>query len=151
MASIFSLNERLFERRTASIVSHAMCMIHFLPVYIFLHKINNGVYNFMKLHLNIIFQSLKLKANMNQFLKVTKLGLCTAVDESFIFTKIIKQVRKGFRPPSAMKGIGYFQNLEMFLKFFGYFWSFLGTFKEDFLGGILWEKFFGRIFSGGIT
>ena len=25
-----------------------------------------------------------------------------------------KQARKGFRPPSAMKGIGYFQNLRFF-------------------------------------
>ena len=27
-----------------------------------------------------------------------------------------KLARKGFRPPSAMKGIGYFQNLRIFLK-----------------------------------
>ena len=39
------------------------------------------------------------------------------------------------RPPSAMKGIGYFQNLrnfwEIFWKFFGFFWEFIG----NFLGG----------------
>ena len=28
-----------------------------------------------------------------------------------IFSPLFKQARKGFRPPSAMKGIGYFPNL----------------------------------------
>ena len=46
---------------------------------------------------------------------------------------LVKQARKGFRPPSAMKGIGYFQNLknllrnslEIVLDFFG---NYLGIF-----------------------
>ena len=81
-----------------------------------------------------------------------------------------KKIRlKGFRPPSAMQGIGYFQNQELFQKLFGnfldlsgiflgnfldfswilyYFWrDFLrGIFWEDFLGGFFFEDFFGRIF-----
>ena len=62
----------------------------------------------------------------------------------------IKQAPKGFRPPSAMKGIGYFQNLRNFLriyfwKFFGFFGNVLGgffggIFLEDFFEGILLEK-----------
>ena len=40
-----------------------------------------------------------------------------------------KQARKGFRPPSAMKGIGYFQNLRKKIeKFFGNFSDFFGNF-----------------------
>ena len=58
-----------------------------------------------------------------------------------------KQARKGFRPPSAMKGIGYFQNLRIFLESF---WIFLGIFLEFFgrifFGGILLRNFFGGIF-----
>ena len=59
-----------------------------------------------------------------------------------------KQARKGFRPPSAMKGIGYFQKL--IEEFFG---NFLGElFGRIFLGGYLgrifwedfWKEFFGR-------
>ena len=54
-----------------------------------------------------------------------------------------KQARKGFRPPSAMKGIGYFQNLGNFLIFFlEFFWNFLGIFLVD---------IFGRNSLGGIT
>ena len=37
-----------------------------------------------------------------------------------------KQARNGFRPPSAMKGMGYFQNLR----------NFLGIFLEESFGGI---------------
>ena len=50
-----------------------------------------------------------------------------------------QQARKGFRPPSAMKGIGYFQNLRIFLDISG-----------NFLGGYFWMNFFGRNFLGGI-
>ena len=65
-----------------------------------------------------------------------------------------KQARKGFRPPSAMKGIGYFQNLgnllrnflEIFWIFWGIIWKF---FRRIFFGGIHLEEFFGRIFLGG--
>ena len=84
-----------------------------------------------------------------------------------------KQARKGFRPPSAMHGIGYFQNLRNFLEFRtfgGIFWGFswrifleelfwrifledfigryfLGEiFWEIFLGGLFWEDFLGEIF-----
>jgi hypothetical protein len=63
---------------------------------------------------------------------------------------------KGFRPPSAMKGIGYFQNLRNLLRIFlEIFWISLGIvfgnflggfFGRNFFGGIFWEKFFGRIF-----
>ena len=62
-----------------------------------------------------------------------------------------KQARKGFRPPSAMKGMEYFQNLRNFLEIF---WIFLGIlwefFRRNFFGGIFREifvrNFFGRIF-----
>ena len=71
-----------------------------------------------------------------------------------------KQARKGFRPPSAMKGIGYFQNLRNLLRnfleiFWILFWEFFGRiFWEDFLEEFIWkivlEKFvLGRIFWGG--
>ena len=56
------------------------------------------------------------------------------------FEGLNKQARKGFRPPSAMKGMGYFQNLRNLLKDF--FW-------RNFLGEIFWRIFFGRIFLGG--
>jgi hypothetical protein len=40
-----------------------------------------------------------------------------------------------------MKGIGYFQNLRIFLEFFGR--KFLGEiFLEDFFGRIFWGEFF---------
>ena len=82
-----------------------------------------------------------------------------------------KQARKGFRPLSAMQGIGYFQNLGNFLRncleifwilggnFLGIFLEFFGghswrTFLEDFLGGLFWrtflEEFFWKNFFGGI-
>ena len=77
-----------------------------------------------------------------------------------IFEK--KQARKGFPPPSAMKGGDTFKILEIFWKFFGYFWNFLGIFWEffrrifweefferNFFGGFFWEDLFGRIFLGG--
>ena len=38
-----------------------------------------------------------------------------------ISEKYFRQAQKGFRPPSAMKGIGYFQNLRNFLDFGGNF------------------------------
>ena len=54
----------------------------------------------------------------------------------------VKQARKGFRPPSAMKEIKYFRKLGNFLDFFG-----------NFLGGFFWrnflEEFFVRNFLGG--
>ena len=60
---------------------------------------------------------------------------------------VIEQARKGFRPPSAMKGIGYFQN---FLEIFWIFWGIiLEFFRRIFFGGIFLEEFFGRIFLGG--
>ena len=83
---------------------------------------------------------------------------------------LYKQARKGFRPPSAMQGIGCFQNLRIFLRncleifwiflgiyLGGFFWRnfFGGNFLEEFfgrffwknfLGDIFWEDFFGRIF-----
>ena len=97
------------------------------------------------------------------------------------FPNLKEQARKGFRTPSAMQGIGQFQNFRNFLRNFlrifsdfggifafrrifgrnsfgGTFWEkcfgriFLGGFFwEDFLGGFFWEDFFGRIFLGGIT
>ena len=62
----------------------------------------------------------------------------------FIFVIVFsrKQARKGFGPPSAIKGIGYFQNLRNFLDFFWIFGSIFG----DFFGGIVWEIFFRIIF-----
>ena len=61
-----------------------------------------------------------------------------------------KQAQKGFWPPSAMKGIGYFQILRNFLRFFlEIFWMVLGIFWEDFFGGIYFAEFFGRNFLGG--
>ena len=48
-----------------------------------------------------------------------------------------KQARKGFRPPSAMYGIGYFQNLRNFLRnCLEIVWTFFGQ--------IFWEDLFGR-------
>ena len=77
----------------------------------------------------------------------------TTVVEEIALTRevsfIHKQALKGFRPLSAMKGIGCFQNLRNFFR------NCLEIFQEDFLeeffwrnffGGIFWEKFFGRIF-----
>jgi hypothetical protein len=69
-----------------------------------------------------------------------------------------KQARKSFRPPSAMKGIGYLDFFGNFLGgFFGgiyleeLFWRnilggfFLGGFfLADFLGGIFWEELLSR-------
>ena len=66
-----------------------------------------------------------------------------------------KQARKGFRPPSAMEGIGYFLILRNLLRnclqiFWDFFGNFLGEFFwRNFLGQIFWEDFFGRIFLGG--
>ena len=51
----------------------------------------------------------------------------------------LKQARKDFRPSSAMKGIGYFQNLTKFLR------NCLEIFWQDFFGGISLEDFFGGI------
>ena len=58
---------------------------------------------------------------------------------------------KGFRPPSAMKRIGYFKNLTKILRFFFGFWgkffrrNYYGEiFGEDFIGRIFWEGFFRR-------
>ena len=84
-----------------------------------------------------------------------------------LFNFIIQQARKGFRPLSAMQGIGYFQNLRKFLRnCVEIFWIFFGMFLEDFLeeffgrsflgdifwknffGGFFWEDFFGKIFFG---
>ena len=60
-----------------------------------------------------------------------------------------KQARKGFRPPGAMKGIGYFQNLRNGLRnFLGNFLG--GSFCKNFFDVIFLEKFFGRIFFGRI-
>ena len=63
-----------------------------------------------------------------------------------------KQARKGFRPPSAMKGIGYFQNLRknfltIFLEIF-VFWKFFSRifFEEFFFGRIFWKKLLREIF-----
>ena len=58
-----------------------------------------------------------------------------------------KQAQKGFRPLSAMSGIGYFQNQELFEELF---WNFL-DFSWIFFGGLgfFWEDLFGRISLGG--
>ena len=72
-----------------------------------------------------------------------------------------KQAHKGFRPPSAMWGIGYFQDQELLrncLEIVWIFWGFFWDFFEIFLGGFFWRifledffrGFFGRIFWGGI-
>ena len=54
-----------------------------------------------------------------------------------------KQARKGFRPPSAMKGIGYFQNLRNLLRnFLEIFWILFW----EFFGRIFWKNLFGRLF-----
>ena len=77
--------------------------------------------------------------------------------EFYFFTNniLLKQARKGFRPPSAMKGIGYFQNLRnllrIFLEFFWIFWEifwefFRRIFLKEFIWRNFWEKYFGRIF-----
>ena len=56
-----------------------------------------------------------------------------------------EQARKGFRPLSAMQGIGYFQNLwNYFEKLSG------GIFLEEFFGELFWEDFFWRNFYGEI-
>ena len=73
--------------------------------------------------------------------------------------KIVKkQARKDFWPPSAMMGIGYFQNLflrkclDIFWNFYGFFLEFFwrnvlgGTFVGEMFGRNFWEEFFGRIF-----
>ena len=62
-----------------------------------------------------------------------------------------EQARKGFRPPCAMMGIGYFQNLRNLLRnYLDFFWIFLGIFFWNLFGEIFWEDFFedlfGRIF-----
>ena len=67
--------------------------------------------------------------------------------------------KKGFRPPSAMMGFGYFQNLRNLLRnclqiFWEFFESFWGIFWEEFfgrnfLGEIFLEDFLGRIFCEG--
>ena len=49
----------------------------------------------------------------------------------------LKQARKGFRPPSAMWGIGYFQNL-------GEFWGIFEGFWGDFLG-LLWQFYWNSL------
>ena len=62
-----------------------------------------------------------------------------------------KQARKGFRPLSAMKGIGW-RNIvgEIFWEEF-FRRNFLGRIIwEKFLGGFFWKEFFGRNFLGGI-
>ena len=74
-----------------------------------------------------------------------------AINSSLAIIKYTKQAQKGFRPPNAMKGIGYFQNLRNFLEIFWIFGgaflgAFFGIFQEDLL-----EEFFGRISVGGIT
>ena len=65
----------------------------------------------------------------------------------------LKQARKGFRPPSAMKGIGCFQNLRNFLrnrlKVLDLFWNFFGIYFE-FIFGLFWEHFLGGNFLGGM-
>ena len=75
------------------------------------------------------------------------------------FKNIKKQARKGFRPPSAMKRIGYFQNLRNVLRIFlEFFWKFLGKFFGGFVGGFFgrnfgrnfWRNFLGGFFFGGI-
>ena len=65
--------------------------------------------------------------------------------------QIQKQARKGFWPPSAMKGMGYFQNLRIYLDISGNFLEFFRRifFWRNFFGGISLEEFFGRIFLGG--
>ena len=85
-----------------------------------------------------------------------KFGMTPVLIVNFLHTSVNKrgvkkkQARKGFRPPSAMKEIGYFQNLGIFLEYFWIFWgNFLCRFfREKFLGGffgrISLEEFFGR-------
>ena len=66
-----------------------------------------------------------------------------------------EQARKGFRPPSAMMGIGYFQNLRNLLRNFldfilGIFWEFFRRiFWRNLLGGIFWRNFLGGFYLGG--
>ena len=108
---------------------------------------------------------LYVKNSTNKKLKVKKLvGILKVLE--LLVQLLIKHARKGFRSPSAMKGVGYFQNLRIFWKFWGIFWknfmriflekfiwrNFLGeSFWEDFLGGFFWEDFFGRIILGGFS
>jgi hypothetical protein len=64
-----------------------------------------------------------------------------------VYTK--KQAQKGFRPLSAMSGIGYFQNLRIvFEKLFGIFLDILENFFGNFLGGFL-VGFLGKTFWEG--
>ena len=44
-------------------------------------------------------------------------------DQTYFTINREKQARKGFRPPSAMKGMGYFQNLRNFLDISENFWG----------------------------
>jgi hypothetical protein len=96
----------------------------------------------------------KVRAKITIMLEIKK------VSKSFLshIGNIKYQARKDFRPPSAMKGNGYFQNLRFFLRncleTFWIFGNFLGgifggIFWRNFLGEIFWEDFFGRIFLGG--
>ena len=52
------------------------------------------------------------------------------------------------KPESAMKRIGYFQNLRNLLRnCLEISWNFFRrVFLEEFLGGIFWEEFLGGIF-----
>ena len=58
-----------------------------------------------------------------------------------------KQARKGFRPPSAIKEIGYFQTLRVVSKSF---WILLGVFLEEFFWSNFLEQFFGSNVVGEI-
>ena len=98
--------------------------------------------------------------NWSKFWLVQKLWYKTQIFPFLFFCDFVKkQARKGFWPPSAMEGIGYFQKFwGIFRNFSGGFFcrNFLGEFFwedifwEDFFRGIFLEKFFGRIFLGGL-
>ena len=67
--------------------------------------------------------------------------------KNHISEKYFRPAQKGFRPPSAMKGFGYFQNLRKFLENFWIFWgNFLGFFRRIFLEEFIWRNFLGDFF-----
>ena len=71
---------------------------------------------------------LYVKNSTNKKLKVKKLvGILKVLE--LLVQLLIKHARKGFRSPSAMKGVGYFQNLRNLLRIF---WEFFGKFLGGF-------------------
>ena len=107
-------------------------MFHKIVKWSSFYSLHSWLLSFDPLSKTAIFRLLNIFRTHFQGTQATKNGE--------FFEGLKKQARKGFRPPSAMKGMGYFQNLRNLLKDF--FW-------RNFLGEIFWRIFFGRIFLGG--